>query len=228
MPHHGASQITVRLRNWMKELVKSRRTGPKPRGRCMPTKEVPRMLRAEPRRSTVDSASWFVPSARGRGIGKAMRAAVLNFACGSLQAQAAVTAAWPNGEHWHRRGDRADVIRFTCGWHGRTGKTSGWWSKASRSAGKCSDSDVGHSSGPRTTCSRFLALRTDTRERGLLTRSNRRSQALEKVGEAPLTCSMAVLLDKLSDQAQHGWSRNVLQHQLMNQLHRRVGAAPST
>jgi len=39
---------------------------------------------------------------------------------------------------------------------------------------------------------------------------------------------MAVLLDKLSDQAQHGWSRNVLQHQLMNQLHRRVGAAPST
>jgi RimJ/RimL family protein N-acetyltransferase len=75
---------------------------------------------------TVDSASWLVPSARGRGIGKAMRAAVLDFAFGSLRAQAAVTSAWhdneaslgvsrslgylPNGEHWRRRGDRADVM----------------------------------------------------------------------------------------------------------------------
>jgi len=75
---------------------------------------------------TVDSASWLVPSARGRGIGKAMRAAVLDFAFSTLGAQAAVTAAWhdnaaslgvsrslgyvPNGEHWHRRGDRADVM----------------------------------------------------------------------------------------------------------------------
>lgn len=75
---------------------------------------------------TVDSASWLVSSARGRGIGKAMRAAVLDFAFSSLGAQAAVTAAWrdneaslgvsrslgylPNGEHWHRRGDRADVM----------------------------------------------------------------------------------------------------------------------
>lgn len=75
---------------------------------------------------TVDSASWLVPSARGRGIGKAMRAAVLDFAFDSLDAQAAVTAAWhdnqaslgvsrslgymPNGEHWHRRGDRADLM----------------------------------------------------------------------------------------------------------------------
>ncbi len=75
---------------------------------------------------TVDSASWLIPSARGRGIGKAMRAAVLDFAFNSLGAQAAVTAAWqdnkaslgvsrslgylPNGEHWHRRGDRADLM----------------------------------------------------------------------------------------------------------------------
>lgn len=75
---------------------------------------------------TVDSASWLVPSARGRGIGKTMRTAVLDFAFGSLGAQAAVTAAWhdneaslgvsrslgylPNGEHWQRRGDRADMM----------------------------------------------------------------------------------------------------------------------
>ena len=75
---------------------------------------------------TVDSASWLIPSARGHGIGKAMRVAVLDFAFGSLGAQAAVTAAWhdnaaslgvsrslgyqPNGEHPHRRGERADVM----------------------------------------------------------------------------------------------------------------------
>ena len=75
---------------------------------------------------TVDSASWLVSSARGRGIGKAMRAAVLDFAFTSLRAQAAVTSAWhdnaaslgvsrslgylPNGEHRRRRGDRADVM----------------------------------------------------------------------------------------------------------------------
>jgi len=75
---------------------------------------------------TVDSASWLVPSARGRGIGTAMRAAVLDFAFGSLAAQAAVSAAWhdnqaslavsralgyiADGERWHRRGDRADVM----------------------------------------------------------------------------------------------------------------------
>lgn len=75
---------------------------------------------------TVDSASWLVPRARGRGIGKAMRSAVLDFAFGHLEAQAAVTSAWhdneaslgvsrslgylPNGEHRHRRGDRADVM----------------------------------------------------------------------------------------------------------------------
>ena len=75
---------------------------------------------------TVDSASWLVPAERGRGTGKAMRAAVLEFAFGCLEARAAVTSAWrdneaslgvsrslgyvPNGEHWHRRGDQADVM----------------------------------------------------------------------------------------------------------------------
>ena len=75
---------------------------------------------------TVDSASWLIPSARGQGIGKAMRSAVLDFAFGTLLALSAVTAAWrdnvaslgvsralgykPNGEYWHRRGDQADVM----------------------------------------------------------------------------------------------------------------------
>jgi predicted nuclease of restriction endonuclease-like (RecB) superfamily len=48
---------------------------------------------------------------------------------------------------------------------------------------------------------------------------------------------VTVLLDRLDDQAQrewyaaaavqHGWSRNVLLHQIMNRLHQRAGAAPS-
>lgn len=75
---------------------------------------------------TVDSASWLIPTARRQGIGTAMRAAALDFAFGSLGAKAAVTSAWhdnhaslgvsrslgyrPNGEHLHRRGDRADVM----------------------------------------------------------------------------------------------------------------------
>lgn len=75
---------------------------------------------------TVDSASWLVPPARGRGIGKVMRAAVLDFAFGSLDAQSAITSAWqdneaslgvsrslgylPNGEHLHRRQDHAGVM----------------------------------------------------------------------------------------------------------------------
>ena len=75
---------------------------------------------------TVDSASWLVAAARGRGIGTAMWAAVLDLAFGSLGAEAAVTAAWhdnaaslgvsrslgyvANGEHWQRRGDRADLM----------------------------------------------------------------------------------------------------------------------
>jgi len=58
----------------------------------------------------------------------------------------------------------------------------------------------------------------------------------QPVGQLPWG-HVTVLLDRLDDQAQrdwyaaaavdHGWSRNVLQQQIMNQLHRRVGAAPS-
>lgn len=75
---------------------------------------------------TVDSSSWLVASARGRGIGKQMRRAVLDFAFGSLGAQAAITSAWhdnhaslgvsralgyqPNGEHLQRRDAEADVM----------------------------------------------------------------------------------------------------------------------
>jgi RimJ/RimL family protein N-acetyltransferase len=70
---------------------------------------------------TVDSASWLVPEVRGRGVGKAMRAAVLALAFGPLEAQCAVTSAWddnhaslgvsraigylPNGQYRHRRED---------------------------------------------------------------------------------------------------------------------------
>jgi RimJ/RimL family protein N-acetyltransferase len=42
---------------------------------------------------TVDSSSWLVPGARGRGLGVQMRAAVLALAFGSLQARAAVSSA---------------------------------------------------------------------------------------------------------------------------------------
>jgi len=42
---------------------------------------------------TVDSASWLVPGVRGRGLGVAMRTAVLQFAFGELGAVAAVTSA---------------------------------------------------------------------------------------------------------------------------------------
>lgn len=55
---------------------------------------------------------------------------------------------------------------------------------------------------------------------------------------AELTWShVTTLLTRLDDQAlrtwyatqavQHHWSRNVLQHQIMNRLHTRIGAAPS-
>jgi RimJ/RimL family protein N-acetyltransferase len=47
---------------------------------------------------TVDSSSWLVPSARGRGIGKEMRAAVLTLAFDHLGAQVAITSAWD----WNR------------------------------------------------------------------------------------------------------------------------------
>ena len=42
---------------------------------------------------TVDSASWLVPAARGRGIGVRMRTAALGFAFGSLGATAAISSA---------------------------------------------------------------------------------------------------------------------------------------
>jgi len=75
---------------------------------------------------TVDTSSFLVPAARGRGYGQQMRGAVLVLAFGPLQAQAAITSAWhdnhaslgvsralgyrPNGESLHARGDRADVM----------------------------------------------------------------------------------------------------------------------
>jgi RimJ/RimL family protein N-acetyltransferase len=46
-----------------------------------------------PQVRTVDSASWLVPSVRGRGVGVAMRAAVLGLAFGRLGAVAAITSA---------------------------------------------------------------------------------------------------------------------------------------
>lgn len=73
---------------------------------------------------TVDSSSWLIPSARGRGIGKAMRTAVLTLAFTGLDAAAAVTEAWHDneaslgvsrslgyvdaGERTHPRGDSSD------------------------------------------------------------------------------------------------------------------------
>jgi RimJ/RimL family protein N-acetyltransferase len=75
---------------------------------------------------TVDSASHLVVSARGRGIGRQMRRAVLAFAFGPLQAQAAISSAWhdnsaslavsralgyrPNGESSHRRDGGVDTM----------------------------------------------------------------------------------------------------------------------
>jgi RimJ/RimL family protein N-acetyltransferase len=42
----------------------------------------------------VDSSSFLVPAARGRGCGKQMRTAVLALAFGPLEAEAAITLAW--------------------------------------------------------------------------------------------------------------------------------------
>jgi RimJ/RimL family protein N-acetyltransferase len=47
-----------------------------------------------PQLRTVDSSSYLVPQARGRGIGKQMRRAVLALAFGPLQAEAAISSAW--------------------------------------------------------------------------------------------------------------------------------------
>ena len=43
---------------------------------------------------TVDTSSYLVAAARGRGLGKRMRAAVLALAFGPLEAQVAITSAW--------------------------------------------------------------------------------------------------------------------------------------
>jgi RimJ/RimL family protein N-acetyltransferase len=75
---------------------------------------------------TVDTSSFLVQAARGRGYGKQMRRAVLALAFGPLAAQAAITSAWQdnhaslgvsralgyrwNGEHYHARGDQVDVM----------------------------------------------------------------------------------------------------------------------
>jgi RimJ/RimL family protein N-acetyltransferase len=75
---------------------------------------------------TVDSASHLVVAARGRGIGRQMRRAVLALAFGPLGAQAAISSAWhdnhaslavsralgyqPNGESLHRREGAVDTM----------------------------------------------------------------------------------------------------------------------
>ncbi len=75
---------------------------------------------------TVDSASFLAAAARGRGLGKQMRRAVLALAFGPMEARAAITSAWhdnaaslgvsravgyrPNGESLDRRGDGVDVM----------------------------------------------------------------------------------------------------------------------
>jgi len=77
---------------------------------------------------TVDSSSFLIESARGRGYGKQMRRAVLALAFGPLGAQAAVSSAWQhnhaslgvsrslgylwNGENLHARLDRVDVMVY--------------------------------------------------------------------------------------------------------------------
>ncbi len=43
---------------------------------------------------TVDTSSWLIPEARGRGLGKAMRLAVLALAFEGLHAELAITEAW--------------------------------------------------------------------------------------------------------------------------------------
>lgn len=75
---------------------------------------------------TVETSSYLVPVARGLGLGKLMRRAVLALGFGPLEAQAAITSAWHdnaaslgvsralgyrhNGEHLHPRDGTADVM----------------------------------------------------------------------------------------------------------------------
>jgi len=79
---------------------------------------------------TVDTSSFLVAAARGRGLGKQMRGAVLSLAFGPMAAQAAITSAWhdnhaslgvsralgylPNGEmlHRHERGGVATMVHL--------------------------------------------------------------------------------------------------------------------
>ena len=98
-----------------------------------------------PRLRTVDTASWLVTAARGQGVGKAMRTAVLALAFDHLGAEAAITSAWhdnaaslgvsralgygDNGVHAHRRGDGVDEmvhLRLTrAQWRGADVQVSG-------------------------------------------------------------------------------------------------------
>lgn len=75
---------------------------------------------------TVDTSSFLVRSARGRGYGQQMRRAVLALAFGPMRAQAAITSAWhdnhaslgvsralgyqPNGESLHAHPGRVDTL----------------------------------------------------------------------------------------------------------------------
>jgi RimJ/RimL family protein N-acetyltransferase len=75
---------------------------------------------------TVDTSSFLIEAARGRGFGKQMRRAVLALAFGPLAAAEAITSAWhdnhaslgvsrslgylPNGESRHARDDGCDVM----------------------------------------------------------------------------------------------------------------------
>ncbi len=90
-------------------------------------------------RRTVDSSSWLVTGARGRGIGTAMRRAVLALAFDGLAAEVAETSAWhdnaaslgvsralgyvDNGVYRHANGDRVDdMVRMRLTrqtWRGR-------------------------------------------------------------------------------------------------------------
>jgi RimJ/RimL family protein N-acetyltransferase len=93
---------------------------------------------------TVDSSSFLAADARGRGLGKQMRAAVLALAFAPLGARFAVTSAWTdnqaslgvsrglgyldNGVTAHRRGEQAGEMThlrltreqwLTSGWADR-------------------------------------------------------------------------------------------------------------
>lgn len=90
---------------------------------------------------TVDSSSFLVPTMRGRGLGKQMRAAVLALAFGPLGARFAISSAWmdnsaslgvsralgyaDNGVTAHRRDDGAGEMAHMRLTHERW-LASGW------------------------------------------------------------------------------------------------------